>query len=312
MKNVFSLYTDFVLYCAFFIASILYVGIMVSYFNKELYGFVGGNGLYLLVLIYFFIILFFSVLLFLYNVLKYSEIKFQKLIVMFLIPIPIVLIVNYIANNFFLDSYLITVLLKVLVMLFMCMFIMSIPLLFLSSLLLVEPNPLKRNFIRAKLKLDKLMKEPIPIKKLDDVYYIAEYYHDGIKEIKNSFGEVVYFNNIIDSSTKKSLSEILDHLTFSIPYYIFYGGIEQMKEIGKHLENINKSLGAIYSIEGGPFMIEILRMNANVDKYFKENSFKLSKIENTRVDRYGYYKKQIFLGMVTLVSSIILNKLVFK
>lgn len=288
---------------------------MVSYFNKELSGFLGGNGLYLIVLIYFFIILIFSALLFLYNVLKYSKIKYKKLIGMFLIPILIVLIVNYIVNNFFLDSNLITVLLKVLVMLSLFVFIMSIPLVFLSSLSLTEPSPLKRNFIKAQSKLDELMKdlqEPIPIKNLVDVYYIAEYYHDGIKEIKNSFGEVVYFNNIIDSSTKKSLSEILDHLTFSIPYYIFYGGIEQMKEIGKHLENINKSLGAIYSIAGGPFMIEILRMNANMDKYFKENSFKLSKIENTRVYRYGYYKKQIFLGLVTLVSSIILNKLVFK
>jgi hypothetical protein len=192
---------------------------------------------------------------------------------------------------------------------------MSIPLVLLSALLLTESSPLKWNFIKAQSILVKLMKEleePIPNKKLDDVFYISEYYHDGIRKIKNSFGEVVYFNNIIDSSTKKSLNEILDHLTFSIPYYIFSGGIEQMKEIGTHLENINKSLGGLYSIAGGPFISEILRMNAKVDKYFEENSFEISKIENTRVDRYGYYKKQIFLGMVTLVSSIILNKLVFK
>ncbi len=85
-----------------------------------------------------------------------------------------------------------------------------------------------------------------------------------------------------------------------------------MKEMDIHLENITKSLGGLYSIAGGTFIAEILRMNAKVEEYFKENSFEISKIENTRVDRYGYYKKQIFLGIVTLVSSIILNKLVFK
>jgi hypothetical protein len=94
--------------------------------------------------------------------------------------------------------------------------------------------------------------------------------------------------------------------------YIFSGGIEQMKEMGIHLENINESIGSTYSIAGGPFMTEILRMNDKVDKYFTENSFEIPMIENTRLDKYGYYKKQIFLGMITLVSSIILNKLVFK
>ncbi len=225
MKNAFSLYIDFVLYLTFFIASLFCVGIMVTYFNKELYDLFAGYGLYLIVFIFFLIIIIFSALLFFYNVSKYSEIKYKKAFGMFLIPIPLVLIVSYI-NKFFLDSYLITFLLKVLVMIFLLMFIMSIPLVLLSSLLLTGHSPLKRNFIRAQSNLIELMKElqkPIPNKKLDDVYYIAENYHDGIKEIKNSFGELVYFNNIIDSSTKKSLTEILDHLTFSIHTISFLG-----------------------------------------------------------------------------------------
>ncbi len=61
---------------------------------------------------------------------------------------------------------------------------------------------------------------------------------------------------------------------------------------------------------GGPFTTEILRMNETVDEYFKKNSFELSKTENIGISKYSYYKKQMFLVMLTMVSSIILSKLV--
>ncbi len=50
-------------------------------------------------------------------------------------------------------------------------------------------------------------------------------------------------------------------------------------------------------------------MNNKVEEFFKENSFKmLKKRKDKSLDRYEYYKKQIFLFILSLINAIILSK----
>lgn len=155
-----------------------------------------------------------------------------------------------------------------------------------------------------------ISQEPIGYISLIDIFFISEDYTAGIEKIKQSFGKEIQFDKIIHSNTKQSLNEMLDQLTFSIPYYILYGRIEQMKAMNTHLENLNKYIGDKYSINGSQFITEIIRMNLEIEKFLKVNYFEFLKIEKTRADKYIYIKKQIFLGSVTLICSIILSKLV--
>ncbi|MCK5217418.1 MAG: hypothetical protein KAJ93_06500 [Methanosarcinales archaeon] len=155
-----------------------------------------------------------------------------------------------------------------------------------------------------------ISQEPKGYISLIDIFFITENYTAGIKKIKQSFGKEIQFDKIINSNTKQSLNEMLDQLTFSIPYYILYGGIEQMRAMNTHLENLNKYIGDNYSINGSQFITEIIRMNLEIEKFLKVNSFEFLKIEKPRDDKYIYIKKQIILGSVTLIYSIILIKLV--
>ncbi len=245
IKKVLFLYVDFVLYFLIFLLSSYLVASIIATFSDELYQQLNGNVLLLIVLIFLSIIILFSVLLSLYNIAKYSQINTRNVLVGLLISIILLFSINEIMNSFSLSN-LITFILKVLKIVFLLVFTASI--LFLPIILIrrMEPNPLKSYFIRAQLELDGLLedaKESIANKNLDDIFHIVDYYNDGIKEIKNSFGKTIYFNNIINSSTGKSLTEILDQLTFSIPFYIFYGDMEQMKEMDTHIKNIDKCLG---------------------------------------------------------------------
>lgn len=155
-----------------------------------------------------------------------------------------------------------------------------------------------------------ISQEPIGYISLIDIFFISEDYTAGIEKIKQSFGKEIQFDKIIHSNTKQSLNEMLDQLTFSIPYYILYGRIEQMKAMNTHLENLNKYIGDKYSINGSQFITEIIRMNLEIERFLKVNYFEFLKIEKPRADKYIYLKKQIIFGSVTLICSIILSKLV--
>ena len=198
--------------------------------------------------------------------------------------------------------------------------------LFITSSMIITPrrihrDPIKNYFKSVQYYLDKLLEdyhknndrgsqEFSAYKNLLDISNIAHHYTDGIEEIKKSFGKEVHFSEVTNSNTKQNLNEVLNQLTFSIPYYIFYGGIEQIKVMDMHLKNINSSLGDMYSIEGSIFIDEILEMNNKINNYFKENSFEFSNTKNANRDKYRYYKKQIFLFVLALMSSIILSRLV--
>lgn len=291
--------------------SILSVGLAIAIFSEELNKLLNGNELIILMWISTFVL--FSIYISFYNIAKYSKINTKYVIGLLLISI-LLMFVDRIISNYFLHSNFITFLLKSFMILFVLLFFFSFQYAILIFLRWREPSPLKRYFINAQSKLDGLLKdsqESLIHKNLSDLFYIFDNYNDGTKEINNSFGKVTYFNNIniININTKKSITEILDNLTFSMPYYIFYGEIEQIKEMGTHIENVNKCLKDVYSIAGGPFVIEILRMNDKVDKYFKENSFEFSKYEYAQNGKYEYYIKKVFLFALTLVSSIVLYKL---
>lgn len=206
------------------------------------------------------------------------------------------------------------------------MLIVIFLILFLTSSIIISDrwihrDPIKNYFESVQYYLDKLLEdyhkkndcgsqESLAYKNLLDISNIAHHYTDGIEEIKKSFGKEVHFSEVTNSNTKQNLNEVLNQLTFSIPYYIFYGGIEQIKVMDMHLKNINSSLGDMYSIEGSIFIDEILEMNNKINNYFKENSFEFSNTKNANRDKYRYYKNQIFLFVLALMSSIILSRLV--
>lgn len=184
---------------------------------------------------------------------------------------------------------------------------------------------IERNFKAAQYILEKLIEELdenknnnlekfMVKKRVLDIYSISNYYTDGIKDLKKSFGNAINFDkiNYLNLKNKENLNTILNHLTLSIPYYIFHGRLEQMKEMATHLKNISECLGNRYSIAGEPFMTEILRMNDKVDKYFCDHSFEFSNNENRHIRKYDYYIKQIFLAMLAIVSSIILSNFVVQ
>ena len=142
-----------------------------------------------------------------------------------------------------------------------------------------------------------------------DFLFISYYYNEGIKQIKNSFGKTIHFDKIIHLNDEQNLNEILDKMTFLIPYYIFYGGSKQINEMNTHLENINKYLGEAYSINGHQFITEIFRMDEKINTYFNDNSFQMN-MKITEIDKYSYHRNKIFLFILALLNSIILSLLI--
>jgi len=289
-----------------FLISSMYVFSIISVFQKQVNQLFMGNELMLILILFILIFFSSSILIMLYDMGKYYPINRKCLRKLILIDV-IFFIICSVTIPFTFP--------KIIEKIFQFLCFFSITLLFslVPFILSIgfsksEPSSLKKSFNAVKWNLSVLLKGsqvPPYHKNLGTIFDIAANYNEGMKEIKNSFGEVIHLNeiDIINLSTKKSIEEILDELTFSIPYYIFHGEIEQMKEMDTHIENINKCLGDIYSIAGGQFVTEILRMNGIINQYFTDNFFEFSKKE-----KYGneFYKKKIFLVLLSLISSIII------
>lgn len=298
---------------AFFFISCFFVWSMMASFSEELYQLLNGNVLILIFLLFFSLLISFLYSLFMFNYGKYHIIKTKNVIFTSILSFILILIFSLLIR-FYLNINVSIFLLKIFREIFLFLFMICFPFLWISCLRRLEPNPLKSCFKRAQSGLEGLLKqanESFINKNLIDVHYIVSNYNDGIKEIKNSFGEVIYFNNIdiINLNTKKSITEILDQLTFSIPFYIFYGEKEQMKEMVTHIKNLDECIGDIYTIAGGKFVTEILQMNDKINTYFKENSFKLSQNKYTSFTKYDYYIKNLFLFVLTLLGSLIIYTL---
>lgn len=256
-----------------------------------------------------------------YNILKYRTIykknALEVLLTLFLITI-LGIALRILLSGFLHTHLKIKFFINIIV--FMLIFILFFTFfLFFTSLLNQKRDPIKTNFKKAQDSLNKLLKESnriennhltenetIIYKNLADIFEITDYYNDGIMEITKSFGEVIPFDEIINSKTRKSLNEILDQLTFSAPYYIFYGRLEQIRQMDNHLKNINKYIGEIYSIAGYDFLNEMLEMNNIIEKYLKENSFELPRKKASRIKKNEFYKRNLFLFVLSIFSTAII------
>ncbi len=233
-----------------------------------------------------FILFYFFSFYFIYNSRKFfhdyrSYIKslFFSLLISIISSLILKWIGQYLINY---DIYLLNSIISFLYFLsVMCIFMFFIPFIFSFKDFIIPQkynNVIERNFRAAQYELEKIIGELdnnenknenskldkfMVKKKLFDIYSVINYYTYGIKALKKSFGYAINFNNInyLNINNKRNLNEILDHLAISIPYYIFYGRIEQMREIDIHLKNLSECLGDRYSMAGEPFMAEILRMN---------------------------------------------------
>ena len=163
------------------------------------------------------------------------------------------------------------------------------------------------HFESAIKRLEKIQKNEINnCKDLYVINAISDKYNSGIKEVKNLLIRGVDPNGFFDPNTKLSLNEILDLLTFSMQYYLFCGGPEQMEAMKKHLECMRKNFDEEYRINTNQFIHEILRMYTEMDIYFKENNIHIERnIKFT--DRVIGYLPQALLAIVLLILSIILK-----
>jgi len=315
------LISDFLNYILFLLFSLMFSSKLVILFNDEFIWFSNNNELFLIILIFSLIIIFFSMFYYFYDMMKYSKIYIKNVAINLLIIFCFIVILGKI-KYLFLNTYSILLLINIFHYMLIVIFFIS----FITSFIIItsrriQGDPINNCFKSIQYYLDKLLKEyhensdcesqeSLAYKNLIDISNIAHHYTDGIEEIKKSFGKEMHFDKVTNSNTKQNLNEMLNQLTFSIPYYIFYGGKEQIKVMDMHLKNINNSLGDVYSIEGSTFIAEILEMNNKINNYFIENSFEFSSTENANIDKYGYYKKQIFLFVLALMSSIIISRLV--
>jgi hypothetical protein len=177
-------------------------------------------------------------------------------------------------------------------------------------------NPIKIKFRGAQYELEKIIEklyknkngeyEDILVqKKLLDFYSVSDYYTGGINELKKSFGNAVNFDkiNYLNLNKKENLNEIFHELSLSIPFYIFYGRLEQMKEFDIHIKNIVNFLDKEYSIAGYQFINEIIEMNKKIKKYLEDNSFELQPIDEIHSAKKKY-KKILFILLPLLISII--------
>ena len=142
------------------------------------------------------------------------------------------------------------------------------------------------------------------------IYYVSVEYARGIKEIKKLFRRHFPYGTYTPSRLELRLNEILDWLVFSMQYYLFYGGYEQLEAAKEHLRCMAINFDEEYHIDADQFVHEILRMYNEINIYFKENNiFIAHSIKFT--DRVMSYLPQALLAiMLLIVSTIVKNYVV--
>lgn len=142
-----------------------------------------------------------------------------------------------------------------------------------------------------------------------DMYTVHSFsveYARGIKEIKNLLIRGIDPNRFFDPNTEFSLNENLDWLVFSMQYYLFYGGYEQLEAAKEHLKCIAINFDKEYNINTDQCIHEILRMHNEIDIYFKKNNIYIARsIKFT--DRVMGYFPQVLLAIILLVISILIK-----
>ena len=288
-------------------------------FNKLLNLLFEINELLLVGFIFLIIIMIFSIFYILYEIGKYEQKNINSYLAITAFILLVLTIIIEIINKKFLFLNYIYSYVGITIIFFSLLFIVSF---YNAGMIYINRkiigDPIKNSFKYSKSKLNELLKEfnefknqeskeIIFYKNLIDIFYIINNYKNGINGIKKSFGKVLHFDEIKYLKMNKNLNEILNQLTVYIPYYIFYGDTKQIQALIDHLENINKYIGDNYSIAGNLFVEEILEFNNKLNIYFKENNLLLFDNKNKNIDKYLYHKNQIFLFILTLLSSIILS-----
>ena len=143
-------------------------------------------------------------------------------------------------------------------------------------------------------------------KDLHALHNVSVEYTRGIREIKNLLIRGIDPNRFFDSNTELSLNEILDWLVFSMQYYLFYGGYEQLEAAKEHLKRMAINFDEEYHIDADQFMHEILRMYNEINTYFKENNIFIAR-STTFTDRVMGYLPQALLAIILLVISILIK-----
>jgi len=140
-------------------------------------------------------------------------------------------------------------------------------------------------------------------KNMHKIYSASKGYKSGIKEIKNLLMRGIDLDGFFDLDARLCLNEILDWLTFSMQYYLFYGGPEQMEAVKNHMERIVGNVDDNYHIDSNQFMHETLRMYNEMNAYFKENNINI--VCNIKfTDSIKGYLPQALSEIVLLAISI--------
>ena len=233
--------SDFLNYTIFLLFSVMFSSKLVILFNNEFVWLLNNNELFLIILIFSLIIIFFSVFYYSYNMMKYSKISIKNVVINLLFIFCFIVILGKI-KYLFLDTYSILLLINI----FHYMLIVIFSISFTTSFIIItsrriQGDPINNCFKSIQYYLDKLLEEyhessdcgsqeSLAYKNLIDISNIAHHYTDGIEKIKKSFGKEMHFDKVINSNTKQNLNEMLNQLTFSIPYYIFYEIVGKVPE----------------------------------------------------------------------------------
>jgi len=330
-----KIYLDnYIIYLIFFTFSFIYAFYMLLLYQDYLNIFFKSIEQISLIFSFIILILSFSYLSLIYKKSKYNDFEFWMIIKLIIVNLILIYILNkfpliifYISSfisvqvkNFLLSPYFI-IILKILLSIFLSSLLVSFSVLIIY--LLKDTHSIKNNFISSQKNLEKLLekfdnnneqcnsKGLYTKKEFINIFYIFDYYKDGIENIKQLISEDIQFNNIVHTSSGKSINETFDNLIFSIPFFLFYGDLEQLKEMQIHLININSYIDDVCCIAGNQFLNEIFKMNYKIESFLEQNSFKLSRTNvNFNKNKYDYYEKRIILLILSLISSIIISKMV--
>ena len=170
----------------------------------------------------------------------------------------------------------------------------------------LEVNNARIYDLKVKNENDKLnIYEVKNYKDMYRIYMVSENYKNGLNAVKD------LLRRGIDLNRNPKLNKVLDQLAFSMQYYLFYGGSEQIESVKKHLDNITKNFDEQYCISLDQFIFEISRMRDKIDIYFKKN--KISPTRSTEfVDRLKDHllkKSPEILALIITVISIYLLEL---
>lgn len=148
-------------------------------------------------------------------------------------------------------------------------------------------------------------------KSMYDIYPFSCEYDSGIGEIKNLLIHGVDLSgfSISISNTKLNLNELLDRLSLSIKYYLFYGEAEQMEAVKTHMVRMAKCFDENYNIRVDELVNEILRMCNEINIFFGERNIEII-YPNRLVDRIRIHLSKIIPLIVIGIIYILIKPLI--